>query len=148
MKFDGNWLHALTLLFFYVWLPLQVQINSGLVRFLRRALFSFLFRLTCISCLLCPAKRAVVQMNALRKLCQLSTLIWSSYHRCSLSDCFSIFSPSMADMESYQEYIFIRAVPPAVVRRKSTGRFGWGKTRRSGRAPAVQQPLLEAVLRV
>lgn len=35
-----------------------------------------------------------------------------------LSDCFSIFSLSTTDSESYQEHIFICAVPPAGVAQK------------------------------
>lgn len=51
----------------------QLQINSRLFGSLRRARFSLLWRVSYISCLLCPAKRAVVQRNASRNQYQLST---------------------------------------------------------------------------
>lgn len=108
----------------------QLQINSGLVWSLWRARFSFLWRISYISCLLCPAKRAVVQRNASRHRCQLSTspvnmiivlqvfCLWLFFNFYTIHDRFWI--------KSGISCIFGRSGPPAVAHRKSTGRLGWG----------------------
>ena len=83
----------------------QLQINRGLLGSLQGARFSLVFRVSYISRLLCPAKRSCSM-----KECFEETLpTWSSYHRCSLSHALSVFSLSMVDAASHQEYIFVRA---------------------------------------
>lgn len=104
MEFDGNWLHARALFFSFLTTPSgQLQINSRIVWFMPRTCFSFLRGMTYISCLLCPAKRAVVQRNVSE--CQLYTspvnvVLVQVF---SLPLGFWICLLSMADLESYHE---------------------------------------------
>lgn len=92
MEFDGNWLHARALFFSFLTTPSgQLQINSRIVWFMPRTCFSFLRGMTYISCLLCPAKRAVVQRNVSE--CQLYTSpVNVVLYRCFLSLLASEFS--------------------------------------------------------